>query len=325
MDFYPPRAVDQERGGYFQAYRDDGSVYAPAARHLVSSTRMIFNFAMEYLRTGDQACLAATRHGIDYLREVHLDPQTGGYLWSLKRARRGGPHQPVLRIGLRGYAGLRDGRRAGIEEARGWLDETHALMEQHFWSEHHGLYADEASADWQMLSDYRGQNANMHACEAMLAAFEATDDERYLEWAMTLARNIVAQASQAAKADGRSGRALRSRLERRLGLQPRLTPRTSIVLGGSPAGPPDRMGQAAADASSVTAMTTGCCRPRSVCSIRRWTLAWDGAKRGGALLRLRAGWHHLRRREVLLGAGREPGGRSAAERGHRRVALRRVV
>ncbi|WP_333781909.1 AGE family epimerase/isomerase [Cobetia sp. MMG027] len=199
MDFYLPRAVDQERGGYFQAYRDDGSVYAPAARHLVSSTRMIFNFAMEYLRTGDQTCLAATRHGIDYLREVHLDPQTGGYLWSLSEQGEADHTNQCygLAFVMLAYA---TAWRAGIEEARGWLDETHALMEQHFWSEHHGLYADEASADWQTLSDYRGQNANMHACEAMLAAFEATNDERYLERAMTLARNICQR--QAAKADG---------------------------------------------------------------------------------------------------------------------------
>ncbi|WP_325064249.1 AGE family epimerase/isomerase [Cobetia sp. L2A1] len=199
MAFYLPRAIDHQRGGYFQAYKDDGTVYAPAARHLVSSTRMIFNFAMEYLRTGDASCLYATHHGIRYLREVHLNPQTGGYLWSLDE--NGNADHANQCYGLAfvmlAYA---TAHRAGVEEARGWLEETHALMERHFWSETEGLYADEASADWQTVSDYRGQNANMHACEAMLAAFEATGDEHYLNRAMQLASNICQR--QAAHADG---------------------------------------------------------------------------------------------------------------------------
>ena len=63
---------------------------------------------------------------------------------------------------------------AGVEEARNaGLDATFALMEQHFWEPANGPYADEATPDWR-LSAYRGQNANMHACEANLAAFDAT-------------------------------------------------------------------------------------------------------------------------------------------------------
>src|SRR5690606_22485206 len=38
---------------------------------------------------------------------------------------------------------------------------------------------------------YRGQNANMHACEAWLAAYEATGEARYLERAATLASNMT--------------------------------------------------------------------------------------------------------------------------------------
>src|SRR6185369_4665145 len=64
-------------------------------------------------------------------------------------------------------------------------------MEARFWSAAEGLYADQASADWSELSPYRGQNANMHACEGMLAAFDATGEERYLRRAETLAQNIT--------------------------------------------------------------------------------------------------------------------------------------
>jgi len=86
----------------------------------------------------------------------------------------------------------------GIDEARGWLAETFEVAEKRFWESLVGLYADEATVDW-VLSPYRGQNANMHACEAMLAAFAATGEARYIERAETLAEAITRR--QAALAD----------------------------------------------------------------------------------------------------------------------------
>jgi mannose/cellobiose epimerase-like protein (N-acyl-D-glucosamine 2-epimerase family) len=90
--------------------------------------------------------------------------------------------------------------QAGVSETREHLAETFDLMEHRFWSPPHGLYADEASADWAQLAPYRGQNANMHACEALLAAFEATGERRYLDRAVTVAHNVVER--QAALANG---------------------------------------------------------------------------------------------------------------------------
>lgn len=79
--------------------------------------------------------------------------------------------------------------RAGLD-TRPYMEETWDLMESRFWSDEHGLYADEAGEDW-MVRPYRGQNANMHACEVMLAAFDATGEQRYLNRAEHIARNIT--------------------------------------------------------------------------------------------------------------------------------------
>src|SRR2546423_724934 len=61
------------------------------------------------------------------------------------------------------------------------------------------FFRDDASADWGRLSPYRGQNANMHSCEAMLAAYDATGERRYLERAETLARNITVRQADLAQ------------------------------------------------------------------------------------------------------------------------------
>jgi mannose/cellobiose epimerase-like protein (N-acyl-D-glucosamine 2-epimerase family) len=90
-------------------------------------------------------------------------------------------------------------RKAGIAEAAAWMDETWHLLEQHFWDADAGLYRDEADASWH-FSDYRGQNANMHMCEAMLAAYQASNEPRYLDRAYTLADHMTRR--QAALAGG---------------------------------------------------------------------------------------------------------------------------
>ncbi|MES2105422.1 MAG: AGE family epimerase/isomerase [Pseudomonadota bacterium] len=202
MRFYHPRCIDPS-GGFFHFFMDDGSVYDATTRHLVSSTRFVFNYAMAYRQFGDAGYLTAVRHGVDFLRQAHRDSETSGYAWQLswqdgkKTVLDGNNHCYGLAFVLLAYS---QALLAGIPEARGYMAETFALMEQRFWQAGHGLYADEASADWSVLAPYRGQNANMHACEAMLTAFEASGEVHYLHRAETLAQNITVR--QAALAGG---------------------------------------------------------------------------------------------------------------------------
>jgi mannose/cellobiose epimerase-like protein (N-acyl-D-glucosamine 2-epimerase family) len=197
MAFYHPHCIDPD-GGFFHYFRDDGTIYDSAHRHLVSSTRFVFNYAMAACAFDEPAYLDAVRHGLAYLREVHRDPATGGYAWTI---RDGKPedrtnHAYGLAFVLLAYSCA---LKAGIREAAAWMDETWRLLERRFWDDESGLYRDEADADWQ-VSEYRGQNANMHLCEAMLAAFEASAEPRYLQRALTLADNMTRR--QAAKAGG---------------------------------------------------------------------------------------------------------------------------
>jgi mannose/cellobiose epimerase-like protein (N-acyl-D-glucosamine 2-epimerase family) len=201
MAFYHPRAVDPT-GGFFHFFKDDGQVFDATTRHLVSSTRFVFNYAMAFRQFGDAAYQQATWHGLQFLRNAHRNSASGGYRWQLRweaghaTSLDDTNHCYGCAFVLLAYA---HGVMAGFEEATAWLNETFELMEQRFWEPRAGLYADEADANWQ-LSAYRGQNANMHACEALLSAFEATGQQRFLDRAETIARNITQR--QAALADG---------------------------------------------------------------------------------------------------------------------------
>ncbi|RQP25426.1 AGE family epimerase/isomerase [Piscinibacter terrae] len=200
MAFYDGRCLDPT-GGFFHFFKDDGTVYDRTTRHLVSSTRFVFTQAMAARRFGETKYLDATRHALRFLREAHRDPATGGYAWQLswdngrKTVLDATNHCYGLAFVLLAHA---HAAMAGIAEARAGIAETFELMEQRFWEPANGLYADEATADWQVLP-YRGQNANMHACEAMLAAYEATSDQRYLDRAAVLADSVTRRLAQHGK------------------------------------------------------------------------------------------------------------------------------
>ncbi|HEY0858946.1 MAG TPA: AGE family epimerase/isomerase [Albitalea sp.] len=192
MSFYEGRALDPS-GGFFHFFKDDGTVYDARTRHLVSSARFVFNYATAARRFGSVQWRNAARHGLRFLRDVHRDAATGGYAWRLrwhngrKQVLDSANHCYGLAFVLLAHA---HAAMAGITEARAGIAETFELMENRFWEPLQSLYADEARADWSLVP-YRGQNANMHACEAMLAAFEATLDRRYLDRAEAVADAVT--------------------------------------------------------------------------------------------------------------------------------------
>ena len=201
MGFYHPNAVDPS-GGFFHFLRDDGTVYDAHTRHLVSSTRLVYTLAMAWRTWQQDGHWQGLVHAFNFLKQAHRNPDTGGYAWVLNWRDAQATvlddtnHAYGLAFVLLAYA---HAHMAGLPQAHAGIAETFELLEQHFWEPTHGLYADEADAHWT-LSPYRGQNANMHLCEALLAAFDATSETRYLDRAEQLADHICIR--QAALAGG---------------------------------------------------------------------------------------------------------------------------
>jgi len=199
MDFYHPRCIDYDLGGFFHHFRDDGSIYDSSTRHLVSSTRFIFNYSMAFIHFKNEKYIELIRHGIRFLRNNHLNKKTEGYAWILEgnSAKDTTNHCYGLAFVLLAYS---TAYKAGIREAKNYIEETYELMEEHFWLDEYGLFADEISSDWHSVSNYRGQNSNMHSCEALIAAYEATDDQKYIDKALIIANKICNELAE--QADG---------------------------------------------------------------------------------------------------------------------------
>jgi mannose/cellobiose epimerase-like protein (N-acyl-D-glucosamine 2-epimerase family) len=189
LAFYLPRSLDREVGGFVAQIADDGSIYDRHTRHLVGSCRYTHGFALGHQHGLLPGCGQAVEHGLAFLREAHWDPVHGGYFWILRdrepadRRKYAYGHAFVLLAAATAI-------RAGFA-ARDLLDDVTAVLETRFWRADDGLYVDEISEDWSVVDPYRGQNANMHMVEALLAAFGATADAWYLDRAELVARRVA--------------------------------------------------------------------------------------------------------------------------------------
>lgn len=184
LNFYEPRTFDPQ-GGFFHYYKDDGHVYEQGHRHLVSATRFVFNWAQAFHHTQRPVYLEWTRHALEHLQRFVLKtgPQSGLSAWTLRDHRI--EDATIFAYGqafvLLAKAHAHHVGCASQKDVADAFDQMNAA----FWMSEHSAYADEITPDG-VLIDYRGQNANMHMCEACLAAHEFTGDARYLERALQL-------------------------------------------------------------------------------------------------------------------------------------------
>lgn len=84
---------------------------------------------------------------------------------------------------------------AGLDGARDVLDEATAIVAGAYYDPKLGLLRDGYDRAFSVADDYLGANANMHGVEAMLAAFDATDDEAWLERALRISKFFISQAA----------------------------------------------------------------------------------------------------------------------------------
>lgn len=190
--FYSYRAIDSQ-GGFFDLDAE-GSPRDTGERSLVATTRMIHCYSIAYA-AGIPAAKEMVAHGLAHMNDL-WDEQRGGWFWSRDEA---GPVDPRKLNYGHAFAILAGASAtdAGIAGGRQLLDRALAIHDRYFWDEDAGAAADEYLPDWSTQMPYRGQNGNMHLCEAYLAAAGATGDPMYVDRARRIAELIIRTSAQA--------------------------------------------------------------------------------------------------------------------------------
>ncbi len=180
-------------GGFFEL--DDAGAPLGTLRQIHSTTRMIHCFAIAHL-LGRPGADAIVDHGMSFLWHRHRDQTYGGYVWSLDDAgfrdstKQAYGHAFVL-------LAASSAKIVGHPLADKLLADVTSILETRFWDESNGAVAEEFAQDWSEISDYRGQNSNMHLTESLMAAFEATGDRSYLGKAERIADLVIGRHATA--------------------------------------------------------------------------------------------------------------------------------
>lgn len=193
LAFYSTNIMDSN-GGFNQNYYNDGSVFATGDKHLVSSTRMVINNAIAWQLFKSENFKKQALKGLEFVEQEHQLPDDQGYVWTIESYQHKDKTQQAY-----GYAFVLLMYSRCFEfkviDSSEQIYRLYQLLEQRFWQHEYNLYADECNEEGQLTS-YRGQNANMHICEAMIAAYTATKDEIFLQRAQLIAKRICFELTE---------------------------------------------------------------------------------------------------------------------------------
>ncbi|HXP61705.1 MAG TPA: AGE family epimerase/isomerase [Dongiaceae bacterium] len=176
LPFWIDRVVDHGGRGFFGSLTNDLAVDHGAVRGSVLTSRILWTYSAAYARYRDPAYLAMADHAYGDLQSHFLDPQHGGYRWSIAAdgaVLRDFKHMLGQAFSIYALAEYHaaTGRREPLDHAIA----TYRLIEEHA-AARNGGYLDAVGRAWEPISDMRigetdlnepkSQDAHLHLMEA---------------------------------------------------------------------------------------------------------------------------------------------------------------
>lgn len=195
---YRPDRTACEHGGFQAAVHPETGERYDDRHHLVASARFLANYSVGARLDGPGWCRSAAASAADFLRSAHRDA-SGGYDWLI------GPDGDTIetRRVCYGHAFVLLAYARGVEIGLDLAEDLQAvadLLIDQFFEPEYDLFASEFDATFEEGSAYRGQNANMHACEAFLAAHRATQNRDHLDRSLAIGRALTVERATDAEA-----------------------------------------------------------------------------------------------------------------------------
>lgn len=175
--------------GGFAWLGTDGRPDPARPRPLWLTGRMTHVYALGHL-LGRPGCGPLADHGLAALRTVFRDARHGGWVKGIgpDGAVDGAkaPYEHAFVVLAAASATV-----AGRAGAADLLAEALSVLEERFWDEEAGLLRGTFDAGFATPEPYRGANENMHGVEALLAAYDATGERKWVDRALRAAERIV--------------------------------------------------------------------------------------------------------------------------------------
>jgi mannose/cellobiose epimerase-like protein (N-acyl-D-glucosamine 2-epimerase family) len=195
LAFWAHNGSAPDRRGYLTCLDGSGRPYDASTQNLVASSRFVVTFAMGTRLFGDEQLREHAVAAFEFLGSAHRDAEYGGYFWSL----RNGQPDDERKI-LYGHAfvllAAANAVKTELPGADAFLAEVENVLEEHFFVANALAEPNYTSRDWRAFSLSRGQNPNMHLCEALITAYQATGRKDFLGRAAAIATAITRELTK---------------------------------------------------------------------------------------------------------------------------------
>ncbi len=189
LNFAQGSAIDTGGFGYLDS---EGKVDLSKPLECYVQARMIQVFGVGH-KMGLASSEKLLEHGLNSLAGYFLDKENGGFYKSteikgypVNKRKNAYDHMFVLLAASTAVD-------LGIKGADQLFSHVDSVINQHFWDPEFKMMSNEWSEDFSEQDSYRGINANMHAVEALLAAFDVTSQTIFRDRAFEISQRAINQ------------------------------------------------------------------------------------------------------------------------------------
>lgn len=183
-----------ESGGF--GYLDSqGKVDASKPLEAWINCRMTQVFGLAYLLgLSDRRDLVT--HGVNALLDLFEDKEFGGYFNSVDRDGRPVTKEKLAYDQMFVLLAASTAKAIGIDRADELFAKIDSLIDSKFWDAEHQMMHNTYDQSLTKLDPYHGINSNMHAVEALCAAYEVTGNSKFKSRAFAICRRAVDEFSK---------------------------------------------------------------------------------------------------------------------------------
>lgn len=176
--------------GGFGYLDSDGKVDSSKQRELYIQCRMVQVLGLAHL-TNMTPARDLIDHGVDAILDLFQDKDYGGFFNAIKNDGSPAVNKKLAYDHMFVLLAACTAKVAGSPRAAELFTTIDAIIDKYFWDDQYQMMNNSWDREFINLDTYRGINANMHAVEALCAAFDVTGNEKYRDRAYLITRRTA--------------------------------------------------------------------------------------------------------------------------------------